>query len=217
MVYIHIYYKILYDALIIHTPAYIYIYISGKLEISVNSEGALEILKEGLRKFIKLTKEIVGNISEVKKNVNELRDDRVSEDRDEEMNNDKMNEGMNNDKMKVEGDSFCFREGDEVEARVGGRQKWFKGKITSVNRDGTYGIIYEDGDCEAGVKSDLIRSLDNNEGKRKRNKCSFCAGVISTLWRDHKIGETVVKSLCDTCFRYRLKEITEKLSSEGEK
>ncbi len=55
--------------------------------------------------------------------------------------------------------SSSFREGDAVEARFGGRDKWFKGKITNVNRDGTYDIRYDDGDRESGVKADYIRSL----------------------------------------------------------
>merc|ERR1712070_482978 len=50
--------------------------------------------------------------------------------------------------------------GSKVEARFGGRSRWFKGKITRKNSDGTFDILYNDGDRERKVKKDLIRPLD---------------------------------------------------------
>ena len=50
-----------------------------------------------------------------------------------------------------------LREGDKVEARFGGRDKWYKGKITNARSDGTFDILYEDGDTERRVKKRLIR------------------------------------------------------------
>merc|ERR1711998_295731 len=60
-----------------------------------------------------------------------------------------------------------FEEGDKIEARFGGRSRWFKGKIDKKNRDGTYDIRYEDGDKERRVKKDLIRPLG---GKKKKKR-----------------------------------------------
>ena len=52
-----------------------------------------------------------------------------------------------------------FDVGTKIEARFGGRSRWFKGKITAKNRDGTYDILYNDGDRERRVKKELIRPL----------------------------------------------------------
>ena len=46
-----------------------------------------------------------------------------------------------------------FEEGDKIEARFGGRDKWFKGKISYKNRDGSYEIRYDDGDSERNVEA----------------------------------------------------------------
>ena len=66
--------------------------------------------------------------------------------------------------------SAKFYEGDAIEARFGGRDKWFKGKITSVNRDGTYDIRYDDGDREKDVKTDLIRPLGGSSSSSSSTK-----------------------------------------------
>ena len=52
--------------------------------------------------------------------------------------------------------------GDRVQARFGGRAKWFSGKVTFVSRDGeTADIEYDDGDTEDGVAIDLIRLAED--------------------------------------------------------
>ena len=45
-----------------------------------------------------------------------------------------------------------------VDARHGGGSKWFPGKISAVNEDGTYGVAYNDGDRERAVKAALLRN-----------------------------------------------------------
>jgi len=47
--------------------------------------------------------------------------------------------------------------GDRVEARYGGKMKWYKGRVTRANRDGTFDIDYDDGDRERGVAASLVR------------------------------------------------------------
>ena len=48
--------------------------------------------------------------------------------------------------------------GTKVEARYGGEEEWFPGEITAIV-DGTYDILYADGDNEEGVPPALVRLL----------------------------------------------------------
>merc|ERR550514_1250724 len=50
-----------------------------------------------------------------------------------------------------------YRMGDKVEARFKGGTKWLPGRITEVNRDGTFDVRYDDGDEERRVESRMIR------------------------------------------------------------
>ena len=55
-------------------------------------------------------------------------------------------------------DPSDFMEGDKVEALYKGKgTKWFSGKISRVNRDGTYDIRYDDGDSESGALKTNVR------------------------------------------------------------
>jgi hypothetical protein len=51
--------------------------------------------------------------------------------------------------------------GDRIEARFRGKSKWFKGKVEHVNRDGTFDIVYEDGDRERDVVSEHVRRIEH--------------------------------------------------------
>ena len=55
--------------------------------------------------------------------------------------------------------SSSIREGDKVEAKCTGWTKYFKGEVTSVNRDGSYDIKFEDGERKRGVEKTQVRSL----------------------------------------------------------
>ena len=50
-----------------------------------------------------------------------------------------------------------FREGDRVEARFRGREKYYPGQIRTDRGDGTYDVSYDDGTTEMRVREDLIR------------------------------------------------------------
>ncbi|ETV98042.1 hypothetical protein H310_09336 [Aphanomyces invadans] len=50
-----------------------------------------------------------------------------------------------------------FEAGDAVEARFGGQDKYFPGKIARVHSDGTVDIHYADGDKESRVIASLVR------------------------------------------------------------
>ena len=57
--------------------------------------------------------------------------------------------------------------GDKVEADYKGRGKYFEGKISRVNLDGTYDITYDDGNKETYKKASEIKSLGGG-GDSKR-------------------------------------------------
>ena len=68
------------------------------------------------------------------------------------------------------GSTKNFAMGDKVEARFGGRSRWFKATIQRTNRDGTYNLIYEDGDKERSVEKELIRRIDYGGGGRSGSR-----------------------------------------------
>ncbi|CAB1097207.1 unnamed protein product [Ectocarpus sp. CCAP 1310/34] len=57
-----------------------------------------------------------------------------------------------------------FAEGDKVEGRFGGRSRWFRATVERKNRDGTYWLVYADGDEERAVENSLIRRLGRDGG-----------------------------------------------------
>merc|ERR1719197_51751 len=57
-----------------------------------------------------------------------------------------------------------IREGDKVEARYRGREKYYPGKITRDRGDGTYDISYDDGERETRVEERLIKKKDGGGG-----------------------------------------------------
>merc|ERR1711975_123814 len=68
-----------------------------------------------------------------------------------------------------------LEEGMAIEARYGGKSKWYKGTVMKVNKRRfggperwTYDLKYEDGDREQRVKRSLIRVLSS--GKKKKDK-----------------------------------------------
>jgi hypothetical protein len=59
-------------------------------------------------------------------------------------------------------DVVRFRLGASVQARYKGDHKYFVGKIIKCRHDGSFDILYEDGDQEKGVSGDLIRAIDTS-------------------------------------------------------
>jgi Agenet domain len=95
--------------------------------------------------------------------------------------------------------AVVFREGDKIEARYKGRERWFAGVIRRVNRDDTYDINYDDGERELGVAADLIRLAGSSSNKttaplqlregdkieaRYKGRERWFAGVIRRVNRD---------------------------------
>ena len=58
-----------------------------------------------------------------------------------------------------EHDSSALCEGDAVEAKYRGREKYYPGKISRDRGEGKYDIAYDDGDREKNVEARLIRKL----------------------------------------------------------
>ena len=51
-----------------------------------------------------------------------------------------------------------FAVGAAVEANYRGKGTYYPGQITALNDDGTFGVLYDDGEGELGVPAALIRS-----------------------------------------------------------
>ena len=98
-----------------------------------------------------------------------------------------MNVPKKNIDMETFGDLFgkkkngsLFEVGMKVEANYNGKGKYYKGKITRVNPNGTYNIKYRDDDTESDKGADMIRSLEEVRRIRKDKK------VPSIEFRDMK-------------------------------
>lgn len=53
--------------------------------------------------------------------------------------------------------------GDCCEARWKGGTKWYAGKISRVNSDGTYDVLFDDGITERGIRKAMVRAVEGNE------------------------------------------------------
>ena len=58
-----------------------------------------------------------------------------------------------------------FEVGQKVEARYGGKHKWYGGSIVKDNGDGTYAVRYDDGDSDATAQ--FVRALVKEEEDEK--------------------------------------------------
>ena len=65
------------------------------------------------------------------------------------------------------GTDASMSKGDRVVAKLKGWTKYYKGKITRENRDGTYDILFDDGERKSKVDAKLIKSLEKKTKKTK--------------------------------------------------
>jgi hypothetical protein len=75
-------------------------------------------------------------------------------------------------------------EGSKVEAKYNGGSRYYKGKITRKRLDGTFDILYDDGEKEMGVDKSLIRSLGGDgkaEGSGAGGNCPL-GGASKSAW-----------------------------------
>ena len=84
------------------------------------------------------------------------------------------------DALAAEG---AFREGDAVEADFRGRGRYYAGKITSVREDGSYDILYEDGDAEACVAPESVRrrSEEPEAARPETGEPAFSVGDVHDI------------------------------------
>ena len=71
-------------------------------------------------------------------------------------------------RKKKSSDNIVISKGDRVEAKLKGWTKYYKGKITRENRDGTYDILFDDGERKSKVDAKLIKSLETKSKKTKK-------------------------------------------------
>ena len=76
-------------------------------------------------------------------------------------------------------DDVSISKGDRVEAKLKGWTKYYKGKITRENRDGTYDILFDDGERKSKVDAKLIKSLEKKTKKTKSKKKKGVASISS--------------------------------------
>jgi hypothetical protein len=65
-----------------------------------------------------------------------------------------------------------FEVGSKVEARYKGKTRYYPGRIARVRLNGTYDVDYDDGEKEASVAKDLIKSFDGGGGGNSTPKRS---------------------------------------------
>ena len=54
--------------------------------------------------------------------------------------------------------------------RDGGKAKWYLGRIERVYKDGTYDLVYDDGDRESRVQESLIRASSEKAREKERTQ-----------------------------------------------
>eukprot|EP00501_MAST-03F_sp_TOSAG23-6_P000732 GSMAST32.ASY1.ANO1.760.1 assembled CDS len=72
----------------------------------------------------------------------------------------------------VTDDDAEIEEGDKIEARYGGKSKFYKGKVVGTHSDGTFDILYEDGDKEKRVKRKYIKKKTSKKKKKTKSKAN---------------------------------------------
>ncbi len=83
--------------------------------------------------------------------------------------------GRANKTSRTDSESFKYNDvlltvGKRVEGNYKGKGHWYKGKVTRLNVDGTYDLLYEDGDTEKRVTIPYIRSVSGESLSPRNNQ-----------------------------------------------
>ena len=70
-------------------------------------------------------------------------------------------------KKRSSGRGPKFDEGTRIEAKVKGWSKFYPGRVEKVNRDGTYELVFDDGDRKSRVEEENIRALKPKPSPRR--------------------------------------------------
>ena len=109
------------------------------------------------------------------------------------------------------------RVGDRVEAKVSGWTKYFSGEITKVNSDGTYAIVFDDGEKQKYVSEEEIKGSpvgsDSDDDVYDRRRDDKASSRDRDRDRKHRVGDTV-SAKCSGWTKYFSGEIT-KVNTDG--
>ena len=134
-------------------------YYKGKIT-KENRDGTYDILfDDGERKSkvdAKLIKSLETKTKKTKKKTNRGHGSDSDDDDDNDSDDDK--------------EDVSISKGDRVEAKLKGWTKYYKGKITKENRDGTYDILFDDGERKSKVDAKLIKSLETKKDEKDQEK-----------------------------------------------
>lgn len=104
----------------------------------------------------------------------EEEEERTRKDRDSPRQERRRQDESDDDGKQSDEDSFEpeFEKDELVEARYQGKAAYFPGKIVKVFTNGTYDIIYDDGDEESRVASHLIRARKSSTKQQSTTKAA---------------------------------------------
>ena len=89
------------------------------------------------------------------------------------------NDGDKESKAKPEFIRLPFAVNDKIQARYGGKKKYYGGVISGVNGDGTYDILYNDGDKESKVKPEFVMGVEAESGVEEATSADNRAHVAT--------------------------------------
>jgi urease beta subunit len=99
-----------------------------------------------------------------------------------------------------------FKKDDQIDARWKGLPTWYPGDITRVNPDGTYDVLFTDGEVEYNVKSEFIKLYVPEDDWSNADPCEGCGEPCDT--------KTIICDGCDgewhfKCVRPVIEEVPE--------
>jgi len=83
--------------------------------------------------------------------------------------------------------SSTIRVGDTVEVRYQGRDSWFTGSVVSKEPDGTFGIVYDNGEKETLVRENMIRPFSWSMAKHLVNPVTYFLCDIAASISDQNV------------------------------
>jgi len=87
---------------------------------------------------------------------------------------------------------LAFQKDSKVQARFGGKAKYYGATVVSANEDGTYDLHYDDGDNEKGVKEELIKAVASADAPEHNNAAQEFSQLAITTTVDEPNGAATV-------------------------
>jgi len=115
-------------------------------------------------------------------------------------------------------DNVELHVGDAVEARFRGTGKWYVGKVERINQDGSYDVIYYDGDRDKGLDRRHIRIgqvLRLNIGYKRLQSSALSRVAREAKRSEHHADLVVIETLAEDKFELGME--LELANSKGEK